>query len=77
MKFNKAKNKILLLNEEKKSLLKIINDYKNQKPIIKTENEDKIKETIINGFKNSNENRVPPQLFHIPTINHCPSEGVF
>ena len=56
MKFNKAKNKILLLNEEKKSLLKIINDYKNQKPIIKTENEDKIKETIINGFNNSNEN---------------------
>ena len=56
MKFNKAKNKILLLNEEKKSLLKIINDYKNQKPKIKTENEDKIKETIINGFNNSNEN---------------------
>jgi hypothetical protein len=56
MKFNKEKNKILRLNEEKKNLLKIINDYINQKPKIKTKDEAKIKEKIINGFNNSNEN---------------------
>jgi hypothetical protein len=56
MKFNKEKNKILRLNEEKKNLLKIINDYINQKPKIKTKNEAIIKEKIINGFNNSNEN---------------------